>query len=70
MKGLLVLAGLGALVAGGVALAHAKDKESGPKLTVVWDPNGQRYVYAEVRPDGLYPRPDLPPPPVDAWPKG
>jgi hypothetical protein len=60
MRGLLGLALVAGVVGvGAVALAASKDK--GPKLVVVWD--GTKWVYAEVRPDGLYPT-NIPAPPV------
>lgn len=60
MKGLGMLV-VGAAVLGIGAVAFAKSKENEKKLTVVWD--GQRWVYAEVRPDGIYPT-NIPAPPV------
>lgn len=63
MRGLIL--GIGALAAvGAIAYAASASKNDTKKLTVVWD--GQRWVYAEVRPDGIYPT-NIPAPPIQRY---
>lgn len=57
-----VVVGLGVLGVAAVAFAKSKDTADKPKLTVVW--NGTKWVYAEIRPDGIFPTDMAAPPPV------
>jgi len=63
-NGIGLLVGIGALVGlGAVAYAATRENERDPakQYVPVW--NGTQWVYAEVRPDGLYPT-NIPAPPL------